>query len=141
MPSPITETNKKSDTSDGEGTINEAYDEYVTKTRNLTIADVHHRVNSQEIADAIATPVIEIQSEETITASENENEYEIEMDDEQKEVIIRKRIRAPQSSSDEELKEKNSIVSNIGSFIVNSFIPFGDKGNKKAKKEPPPGLS
>ena len=57
-----------------------------------------------------------------------------------KKVKIRKRIRAPQSSSDEELKEKNSIVSNIGSF-VNSFIQFGDKGNKKAKKDPPSGPS
>ena len=28
VPTPITETDKKSDTSDGEGTINEAYDEY-----------------------------------------------------------------------------------------------------------------
>ena len=64
--------NKQADTSDGEGTINRAYDEYIEKENEkskMTTAQVHKSVNSQEFTD-LNSPLYE--SEETETGKENE---------------------------------------------------------------------
>ena len=149
-PVPNDVVNKQSDTSDGEGTINRAYDKYIEKENekaNITVAQVHKSVNSQEFTDDLNSATI-YESEETETAEDEQCVIECENSQGDKPMVWTvigspvigdkglKRFMGPPSSSEDEpeKQESNSIIYNLGS-LVNSFLPISrDKGKKKVKQ-------
>ena len=148
---------KHSDTSDGEETIQAAYDslkennclvkDYVVKK---TEVDIHHTMDSQlnnqnahtgeslTIFNANDTsPALNVDTEATLTAEEDD-QYTIEIDNNQNLQLWsvigddNSKKRDLQNSSDDE-----DVFYNVGNF-VNSSNPFGAKDKKKAKQESSP---
>ena len=144
IPAPKNVPNQKSDTSDGEGTISDAYERNCA-TENVTV-QVHHSIDSQHIQEALESPLLYTEETETASEIEDQQQHIIEVDNpgininDQVFTIIggNKRNRVKNSSSDEEVNvESGNIISKVGSF-VNSYLPIiSEKDKEKRRKKDP----
>ena len=134
--SPEMQVGDPSDSSDGVGTVSRAW-----SVRNLV--DIHHADNSQNVGSETTATASEMEDDHLITPAQRQNidiggtpdeeMITVEVDSDQFKEIFKDEGKRVLASSDED-NSGNTILMRAGSF-VNSLMPFGSQEKKRTKIE------